>query len=160
MFICVFVCMSRYMELYQKEEMFDKDWMSNELCVLMKKRQQSVMKSTTSNETNSPLEFFRGKIVKRSPVTQKYTILLLDAGIYEENVDEKFILKLVDEYNNKPEFKAKWCSVAGVEPMGMSNGQWSSRAKKYTADTLNGQHVHVVFDWNKKRDENQAFEVT
>lgn len=45
----------------------------------------------------------------------------------------------------KPEFKAKKCTLVGVHPTGTTNGEWSSLAKDLTKSTLNDNYVHVEF---------------
>ena len=143
--------------MYELEEMKNETWNPKDKCVLIKKRSQTFIERA---ESVHPIEFYRGEIISCNPITKKYKILLLDAGVYEENVNETALLKW-DEFCSKYEYKAKRCHLGGVEPMGDAKGQWSGQAKQYTATTLNGQRVHVVFDWEKKtRDAiNDSFEV-
>lgn len=114
-----------------------------DLCVLMKRK--------NIHDPNSFIQFFRAKVIKLNPNTGKYKLILLDAGIYDENVDPKCLLRLVDDYRSRPQFKAKRCRLTGIEPTGTSNGQWTSLACKYTMATLTDQYVHVVFERDKNR---------
>ena len=74
----------------------------------------------------------------------------LDNGNYEKNVEISRIFKLVEELVDKPDFKAKKCSVVGIQPTGTDNGEWSNLSKAFTAETLNDNCVHVEFKSTKK----------
>lgn len=144
--------------MHDLDEMKSNNWKPNDRCVVMKKRQQLQGKT----DYLSSYEFYRAEVISVNPTSKKYKMLLLDAGVYEENICENALLKLVDEFSVKHEFKAKRCYVGGVEPMGTANGVWSSQAKQYTAETLNGRNVHVVFNWEKgiSNETDQSFEVS
>lgn len=133
--------------------MKNNNWQLKDKCVMKKKRLP-----VNNTDFVYEYEFFRAEVISFNEITKKYKIFLLDAGIYEENVCENALLKIIDEFSTKPEFKAKRCYIGGVEPMGTVNGVWSTQAKQYTNETLNGRHVHVVFDW-EKRNNNESKEI-
>jgi hypothetical protein len=72
-------------------------------------------------------------------------VICLDNGLYENNINPNNLLELVDEYREKPDFKAKKCLQIGVKPLGTKNSEWGSSAKSFTADALNDCYVHVLF---------------
>ena len=71
--------------------------------------------------------------------------MCLDNGFYETNIDTENLYELVDEFNGKPDYKAKKCYLVGVHPLGNDNGEWGSLAKTFTAETLNDTCIHVLF---------------
>ena len=69
----------------------------------------------------------------------------MDNGSYELNIDRESLYELVDEFNGKPDYKAKKCYLVGVHPLGNNNGEWGSLAKHFTTETLNDTRIHVLF---------------
>ena len=112
----------------------DHEWHEGDLCVL--------------KHTRRRLQFFRARIVKIE--NENVQVLCLDNGDYETNVKREDLLELIEEFRHKPDFKAKKCFLVGVQPSGTSNGEWSSRAKNFTAEILNDNFVHVAFKSEKK----------
>lgn len=118
------------------------EWMPGDYCVKMSQRR---------------IDFYRARIVEKKS-NGKYKVICLDNGLYDENVDPRQLCRLIDEFNNKPEYKAKKCYLAGVEPTGTTNGRWSSLSQNYTTETLSDQFVHVVF-LSDRRNAEDAWEV-
>lgn len=130
--------LEKYMTIYEENnEHFKDDWQPNDLCVVKALRRS---------------HFFRAKIIQKLP-NQNFKVLYLDIGNYESNVEPNRILDLIDEYKEKPEFKAKKCFVIGIQPAGTTNSEWSSLAKDLTAQTLNDSFVYVEFKSEKRSDD-------
>ena len=73
----------------------------------------------------------------------------MDNGSFKEvTIDKDSLYELVDEFNAKPDYKAKKCYLVGVYPLGNNNGEWGSLAKQFTAEILNDAHIHVLFKVN------------
>jgi hypothetical protein len=50
-----------------------------------------------------------------------------------------------EELKSSPEFKAKRCSLVGVQPTGTTNGEWSSLSKAFTSERLTENYVYISF---------------
>jgi hypothetical protein len=114
------------------QDLSSREWLEGQLCVV---------------KANKRVEFFRAKILSKGK-NGKYKVFYLDNGLYENNVCETNIYELVDEFNGKPEYKAKRCLLSGIQSLGTTNGEWSNLAKQFTHETLNEHFVHVVFNVN------------
>jgi len=129
--------LDKYKPIYEGlEDNFRDDWQPNDLCVVKALRRS---------------HFFRAQIIEKL-ANQNFKVLYLDIGNYESNVEPSRILDLIDEYREKPEFKAKKCFVIGIQPTGTNNSEWSSLAKDLTAQALNDSFVYIEFKSDKKSD--------
>lgn len=103
-------------------------------------------------KTKRKLDHYRAKIVEKFP-NGYFKLICLDTGNYESSVKPTELFELIDQFKEKPTFKAKKCCLIGIQPTGTNNGVWSSLAQNYTADTLNDNFVHVSFKSDKKDDD-------
>lgn len=130
----------KYTKIYEDNEVdvCKKYWKVNDLCVIK-----------TPNKRNS--EFFRAKIIKKSD--QLFTVVYLDNGSIVNNIESPQIFKLIDEFMDKPEFKAKKCRLVGIHPAGTTNGEWGHSANCFTSEHLNDQYVYIDFKSDKNSDD-------
>lgn len=126
-----------YKKICEENQISNDSWQVNDICVI-----KIVRKNV----------FHRAKIFEKTKI-EKFNVILLDKGVYEYNVEKSQIFKLINEFKEKPEFKAKKCTVVGVHPSGTTNGKWSSLAQEFTANTLDNNYVHVEFKSGKKPDD-------
>jgi hypothetical protein len=108
----------------------NKQWQLNDLCIM---------------KHPIKMEFSRCKILEYKANVKKYKLINLDNGQYETSVDPSNMFTLIDKLRSKPVFLAKRCMLVGVEPVGASNGKWSSMACDLVAETLNDAIVQVEF---------------
>lgn len=113
-----------------------KQWDKKDYCVMKKPRQR---------------HYYRAKVIEKLS-NGKFKLICLDNGLYE-TCEEQCLYELIDEFNNKPAYKAKKCSLVGVSATGTNNGKWSSLAEVFTNETLTDNYVHVLFHSTQKLNE-------
>ena len=163
MFLRFQECLSKkYKQLIEDEIIKTKlEWELGELCVI---------KLTNRDD------FYRGKIVEKKSngklkvifylyynkfcsfkcnTDKNLKILCLDSGSYEDNLDKNSLYDLVDEFNGKPDYKAKKCYLFDVHPFGNNNGEWGDLAQQFTFEILNDAYIHVLFMVLIKKNQSQ-----
>ena len=131
----------RYVQLDIKPPGDDHQWNVDDICVLRQPRRK--------------LQFFRAKIIAMND--DEYQVLCLDTGHYESNIKKDDLMETIDDFKSKPDFKAKKCFLIGVKPTGTSDGEWSSRAKNFTAELL-GDHV-ILVAYRSEKKANDSYDV-
>jgi hypothetical protein len=127
---------SHYSNCINDKNCLENVWKVGDMCVF---------------KNSKKMEFYRGKIVDAIG-NDKFKVICLDNGQYNDNVSPTCMFHLTDEFKSL-DFLSTKCCLYGVVPTGSGTGEWGNLATTYVCDLLQDTSVSCVFMQNEESQE-------